>query len=72
MDKYEKSILALVLMVVGSSIVYLVVTIFGNFDTSFPFFSIFPGSVIIFIPIIAQRRREELEKRNRLKQNLGV
>ncbi|MHA2398566.1 MAG: hypothetical protein ACXADU_06720 [Promethearchaeota archaeon] len=67
MDKYEKSILAIVLMVVGSSIVYAVLIIFGFFDASFPFFIFFPGSVVIFIPIIARKRQEEIEKRNLLR-----
>ncbi len=72
MDKYEKSILAIVLMVVGSSIVYVALIIFGVFDASFPFFIFFPGSVAIFIPIIARKRQEELEKNNSLKHRTGV
>jgi len=67
MDKYEKSILAIVLMVGGSSFIYAVLTIFGVFDVSFPFFIFFPGSVVIFIPIIVRKRQEELEKENSLK-----
>jgi hypothetical protein len=44
-----------------------VLIIFGFFDASFPFFIFFPGSVVIFIPIIARKRQEEIEKRNLLR-----
>ncbi len=63
MDKYQRAILAIVIIIIVSSVAYLMFIILGDVDTYFPFFIFFPGSVVIWIPIIARKREEELMKR---------
>lgn len=70
MDKYQKAIMAIVIIIVFSSILYGILLIIGVFDTYFPFYIFFPGSIVIWIPIIARKRQEELEKREQLRNYL--
>ena len=62
MDKYQKAILAIVIITVVSSISHVLFMIFGEVETDFPFIIFFPGFLVIWIPIIAQKRAEVLKK----------
>lgn len=67
MDKYQKTICAIVIIAIVSSISYITFIILGTVDNSFPFFAIFPGSLVIWIPIIARQRQDELEKKHQMR-----
>jgi hypothetical protein len=70
MDRYQKGILAIVIIMVISGISYVVLIILGLVDTYFPFFIIFPGSLVIWIPIIVRKRLNELNKKEQLRKDL--
>ncbi|MBY8986082.1 MAG: hypothetical protein KGD65_13485 [Candidatus Lokiarchaeota archaeon] len=70
MDKYQRAMLAIVIIIVVSSIAYSGYVIFGDVDTYFPFFIFFPSSLVIWIPIIARKREEELMKQEKLTKKI--
>ncbi|MHA2391725.1 MAG: hypothetical protein ACXAEX_07130 [Promethearchaeota archaeon] len=70
MDRYQKGILAIVIIMVISGISYAVLIILGLVDTYFPFFIFFPGSLVIWIPIIVRKRLNELNKKEQLRKDL--
>ena len=76
MDKYQKSILIIVLGIVILSISYAILIIskiLGPFDSSFPFSILIPSWFpAIWIPIINQKRKEPLKQQNQLKKQMGV
>ncbi|MFX1481001.1 MAG: hypothetical protein ACFFCI_23195 [Promethearchaeota archaeon] len=70
MDKYQKAICAIVIIVIVSGISYITSIILGFVDNSFPFFAIFPGSIVIWIPILARQRQDELEKKHQMRNHM--
>jgi len=76
MDKYQKAILAIVLVIVILSISYailIIIEILGPFDSGFPFYILMPSWLpAIWIPIIEKKRQEQLKSQNQLKEQMGV
>ena len=76
MDKYQKAILAIVLAIVILSVSYAILIIseiLGPFDSGFPFYILMPSWFpAIWIPIINQKRQEQLKQQNELKDQMGV
>ncbi|MFX1325151.1 MAG: hypothetical protein ACFE8N_09345 [Promethearchaeota archaeon] len=70
MDKYLKTIMAIVTIIIISNISYAILLIIGFVNTYFPFYIIFPGSIVIWIPIIARKRQQELKKREQVRYSL--
>ncbi|MFX1453925.1 MAG: hypothetical protein ACFFDB_00985 [Promethearchaeota archaeon] len=66
MDKYQKAILAIVIIIGVFSIFYILYIIFGEVDTYFPFIIFFPGSLVILIPVIDQKRQQTVMKREKI------
>jgi hypothetical protein len=58
MDKYERMILAIIIIAISSAALYLLLLISGYIETKFPFGILIPSWLIIFIPIINQKRLE--------------
>ena len=76
MDKYQKAIVAIVLAIVILSISYAILIIseiLGPFDSGFPFYILMPSWLpAIWIPIINQKRQEQLKQQKQLKEQMGV
>jgi hypothetical protein len=70
MDKYQKAILAIVIIIIVSSVANLMFIIINNVDTYFPFIIFFPGALVIWIPIIAHKREEELQNQEEITQKI--
>ncbi|TFG11839.1 MAG: hypothetical protein EU531_11145 [Promethearchaeota archaeon] len=64
MDKYERMIFAVVVIIVLSTGFYLVLLFTGFIESKFPFLALIPSWFIILIPIINQKRLEEKKKLN--------
>ena len=64
MDKYDKMIIAVIVMIVLSVGLYLVLLFTGVIQSKFPFGALIPSWFVIFIPIINQKR---IEDKNKLK-----
>jgi hypothetical protein len=71
MDKYEKAIIAIVIIVVVSTSIYAILLVFGNIGADFPFIIFFPGNAAIWIPIISRKRLEAQNKQMRSKKAHG-
>ncbi|TFG09902.1 MAG: hypothetical protein EU535_08675 [Promethearchaeota archaeon] len=69
MNKYERMIFAVVVIIALSTGFYLVLLFTGFIESKFPFGVLIPSCFIILIPIINQKRLEE--ERNLKNQNLG-
>ncbi len=76
MDKYQKAILAIVFAIVILSVSYAILIIseiLGPFDSDFPFYILIPSWLpAIWIPIINQKREEQLKQQNELKRQMRV
>jgi len=64
MDKYDKMIIAVIVMIVLSIGLYIVLLFTGVIESKFPFGFLIPSWFVIFIPIINQKR---IEDKNKLK-----
>jgi hypothetical protein len=75
MDKYERATLAIILTIVILTISYIILIIsevLGPFDSSFPFYILIPSWLpAIWIPIIAQKRQEQLKQQDELQEQMG-
>lgn len=67
MDKYERLILAIIVIAILSSVIYLIAIIAGIIDSDFPFVIFIPSWAVICIPIITQKRLEEKMQKEELK-----
>jgi len=65
MDKYQKATITIGSIIVIVSITYAILIIFGIVNSFFPYFIIFPGFLVIWIPIIARKRLEEQNRHSR-------
>ena len=76
MDKYQKAIVAIVLVIAILSISYAILIIseiLGPFNSGFPFYILMPSWLpAIWIPIIEKKRQEQLKQQNQLKEQIGV
>lgn len=76
MDKYQKTIIAIVLVIAILSISYAILIIseiLGSFNLGIPFFILMPSWLpAIWIPIIEKKRQEQLKQQNQLKEQIGV
>lgn len=70
MEKYERLTLAIILIAVLSSVIYIIAIIAGIIDTEFPFVIFIPSWVAIWIPIIAHKRLEEKRRQEDLKKQM--
>ena len=68
MDKYDKMIIAVIVIIVLSVGLYLVLLFTGVIESKFPFGALIPGWFVIFIPIIKEKRIEEKRKLKNLNQ----
>lgn len=68
MDKYDKMIFAIVVIVALSVALYMIFLFTGVLESKFPFGVLIPSWFVILIPIINQKRLEEKKKLNN--QNL--
>ena len=67
MDKYERLILAISIIAALLIVIYFVALITGNVKTKFPFVTFIPSWLVIWIPIISQKRLKEKTKQEDLK-----
>ncbi len=70
MDKYERLILAIIIIAVLSSVIYLIAIIAGIIDPDFPFVIFIPSWAVICIPIISQKRLDEKMRQKELKRQM--
>ncbi|TFG04007.1 MAG: hypothetical protein EU542_00415 [Promethearchaeota archaeon] len=62
MDKYERMIIAVIVIIVLSVVLYFVLLFTGFIKSKFPFSGLIPSWFVIFIPIINQKRLEKEKK----------
>jgi hypothetical protein len=62
MDKYERMIIAVIVIIVLSEVLYFVLLFTGFIKSRFPFSALIPSWFVIMIPIINQKRLEKEKK----------
>ena len=70
MDKYDKMIIAIIVIIGLSVGLYLALLFTGFIESKFPFGALIPGWFAIFIPIINEKKIEEKRKLKNLNQEV--
>jgi hypothetical protein len=66
MNKYDKMIIAIIMILVLLIGLYLVFLFTGFIESNFPFGALIPGWFAVLFPIINKKRDEEKEKLKKL------
>jgi hypothetical protein len=62
MDKYKRLMIALTMIIIISIALYFILLFTGSIEAKFPFGALIPSWLVIFIPIINEKRLKEKKK----------